>query len=103
MTDLDAFEERAAIMELDGGLSRFRAETLAAQAQGKQRREMLDAVSARNLAGTRDRGSEVDGQHGHALPAVQRASEEEARALPQRDVQAGRGAVDVPPLRMEGR
>ena len=32
--DIDAFEERAAIMEYDGGLSRLEAENRAAQAQG---------------------------------------------------------------------
>ena len=32
--DLDAFEERAAIMEYDGGLTRDQAERLAAEAQG---------------------------------------------------------------------
>ncbi len=32
--DIDAFEERAAIMEYDGGLSRSGAEDRAAQAQG---------------------------------------------------------------------
>lgn len=32
--DIDAFEERAAIAEHDGGLSRRRAEDLAARAQG---------------------------------------------------------------------
>lgn len=32
MFDREAFEERAAIMEFDGGLSRFEAETLAARA-----------------------------------------------------------------------
>jgi len=32
--DIEAFEERAAIIEYDGGLSRSRAEDLAAQAQG---------------------------------------------------------------------
>ncbi|MCG6560785.1 hypothetical protein MB818_21505 [Ruegeria sp. 1NDH52C] len=32
--DIDAFEERAAIAEYDGGLSRHEAENLAAQAQG---------------------------------------------------------------------
>lgn len=47
MTDLDQFEERAAIMEFDGGMTRFRAETLAAQAQGKQRREVLDEIGKR--------------------------------------------------------
>lgn len=32
--DIDAFEERAAVMEYDGGLSRSEAEDLAAKAQG---------------------------------------------------------------------
>ena len=32
--DIDAFEERAAIIQHDGGLSRARAEDVAAQAQG---------------------------------------------------------------------
>ena len=32
--DIDAFEERAAIAQYDGGLSRRTAEDLAAQAQG---------------------------------------------------------------------
>jgi hypothetical protein len=32
--DIDAFEERAAIAEYDGGLSRSRAEDLAARGQG---------------------------------------------------------------------
>ena len=45
--DLDAFEERAAIAEFDGGLSRFQAETLAAQAQGFERWEAIGAISKR--------------------------------------------------------
>ena len=32
--DIDAFEERAAIIQYDGGLSRSMAEKIAAQAQG---------------------------------------------------------------------
>lgn len=32
--DIEAFEERAAIIEYDGGLSRSKAEDLAAQGQG---------------------------------------------------------------------
>lgn len=35
--DIDAFEERAAIVEHDGGLSRLKAEDVAAQAQGFNR------------------------------------------------------------------
>ncbi|MDG3039682.1 hypothetical protein [Roseicyclus marinus] len=34
LPDIDAFEERAAIAEYDGGLSREEAEDLAARAQG---------------------------------------------------------------------
>lgn len=37
--DIDAFEERAAIAEFDGGLTRFEAEDLAAQIQGFRDRE----------------------------------------------------------------
>ena len=37
--DIEAFEERAAIAEYDGGLTRQDAEDLAAQAQGLQDRE----------------------------------------------------------------
>lgn len=44
MFDRDAFEERAAIAEFDGGLSRFEAETLAAKAQGLTRWQALKLV-----------------------------------------------------------
>ena len=37
--DIESFEERAAIAEYDGGLTRQDAEDLAAQAQGFQDRE----------------------------------------------------------------
>lgn len=40
--DLDAWHERAAIMEFDAGMSRFAAETAAAKAQGKTRWEVLE-------------------------------------------------------------
>ncbi|MEO0621306.1 MAG: hypothetical protein AAFU49_09590 [Pseudomonadota bacterium] len=52
MPDLDAFEERAAIAEHDGGLSRAEAETFAAQEQGFETPAGL--VSAA-VAGWRDR------------------------------------------------
>lgn len=49
--DIDAFEERAAIIEFDGGLSRFEAETLAAQAQGVSRWQALEIIRC-NQQGT---------------------------------------------------
>lgn len=39
--DLDAFVERAAIKEYCGGMSRFQAETEAAEAQGFKRWEAI--------------------------------------------------------------
>jgi len=54
MTDIDAFEERAAIMEFDGGLTRFKAETLAAETQGKKRWEVINEIRNRDTARQRD-------------------------------------------------
>ena len=52
--DIDAFEERAAIVEYDGGLSRSRAEDIAALAQGFRDAEhywqvLADYVISRKL------------------------------------------------------
>lgn len=62
MIDIEAWAERAAIMEYDGGLSRFKAETLAAEAQGKRRFEVIDEIRKRNSARQRNHGSAVAGQ-----------------------------------------
>lgn len=41
MIDLDKYEERAAIMQFDGGLTQFAAETAAAKEQGHTRYEVI--------------------------------------------------------------
>lgn len=46
--DRDAWEERAAIMEFDGGLSREDAERLAAQAQGFQIKDVWRWIEVRD-------------------------------------------------------
>jgi hypothetical protein len=60
MTDFDAMDERAAIMEYDGGMTRFEAETAAAAEHGLTRWQMMkglaDANSKRNTAQTPDHG-----------------------------------------------
>ena len=76
MIDVDAFIERAAIMEYDGGLSRFRAETLAAQAQGAQRREALDEIGQRNSQGQRNLGEAGKRDDANDVSAMQRAPQE---------------------------
>lgn len=55
LTDLDKFEERAAIMEYEGGLSRYQAETAAAKEQGKKRWEVLHEIERRNS----ERGGDI--------------------------------------------
>lgn len=85
--DLDAFEERAAIMEFDGGMSRFNAETMAAKRQGLQRREVMDAIGKRNSAQARDHREAMERHGAGDLPGVQPASEEQARPVPECDVQ----------------
>ncbi|MBO9398751.1 hypothetical protein J7400_18925 [Shimia sp. R9_2] len=88
MIDLDAFEERAAIMEFDGGLSRFRAETLAAQAQGKRRDEVINEIRKRNSLRQRDHGSEMAGQQRpNHMPGMQPTQAQEDRPVSERHTQ----------------
>jgi len=70
--DLDAFEERAAIMQYDGGMSRYQAETEAARAQGKTRWEVLEyAKRIGNPASGGDHG-QADARNGSdAMSAMQ--------------------------------
>ncbi|WP_170411287.1 hypothetical protein [Ruegeria arenilitoris] len=76
--DQDSFEERAAIMEYLGELSRFRAETLAAAAQGLTRWETLSHVASRVVEQARDQRSALAQQTGQgAMPEVQPAPAEE--------------------------
>ena len=52
--DKDAFVERSAIQEFDGGMSRFHAETAAAKAQGMERWEAIGKITKRIVDGCRD-------------------------------------------------
>lgn len=70
--DPDAFEERAAIMEYDGGLSRFQAETLAAKAQGVKRWEALGHVANRVVEQARNNREAMAQRAGKdAMPGMQ--------------------------------
>lgn len=82
MLDLDQFEERAAIMEFDGSLSRFAAESAAAREQGLERWEVRDAISKRHFEKTRDQRQGAERDAAHDLPGMQRPSAQEARSLP---------------------
>lgn len=107
MFDLDQFNERAAIMEFDGGLTRFAAETAAAAAQGLSRWQAMEAQKHANSIGhsgaARDHRPADAGHAAHHMPGVQRGAEEQKGSVSERVVPAGRGGVDVLALQLEGR
>jgi hypothetical protein len=100
MADFDAFAERAAILEFSAGMTRFQAETTAAQAQGMTRWQALKGlqayeqeISARNSQRGGDLGKAAFGNGSDNLPGVQSASQEQERPVSVGDVQAGRDRV----------
>lgn len=105
MIDVDQFLERAAIIEFDGGMSRYQAETEAAKAQGVPRWQALKAVHDANIGGNTlhcgDRGQAHVRDGSGAMPRMQPTQAQQVRPLPERDVHAGRGGGALPSLRME--
>lgn len=91
MIDVDAFLERAAIMEFDGKLSRYQAEVEASKLQGVSRWQAMKAVDDAKRMGNSPEArdfSQADKRHGaNAVPGVQPDTQEQARSVPQRDVQ----------------
>lgn len=101
--DAEAFAERAAIMEFDGGLSRWEAETQAAKAQGLTRWEAINhAKRIGNPAPARHHRAAVVGNGQGDMPAMQPATAQQGGHLPERDIQPGGGAVALLALRMVG-
>ena len=87
MLNLDAFEERAAIIEFCGGQSRFAAETAAAAEQGFKRHEALNAIRDGHTSQARDNRSPATGRAADDVPAMQPAPQEADGPLPSRWVQ----------------
>jgi hypothetical protein len=107
MIDVDLFLERAAVMEFDGGLSRYQAETEAAKAQGVPRWQALKAVHDANIGGN----SRLGGDRGQAhvrdgsgdLSRMQPTQAEQDGSVSERDLHDGRRGGALPSLRMEVR
>ena len=106
--DIDQFEERASIFEFCAGMSRFDAETIAAQAQGVARWQALKIV--KDATDANGRGSAggyghpahaLDGQR-DALPMsrVQPVAQEKDGSMLERQPQAGRDRGALLSLRM---
>ena len=107
----DQFTERAAIHEYDAGMSRFDAETAAAQEQGVPRWQALQLVKEHEDANGRGLAGAV-GHQAHAmggkrdaddLSRVQRQPQEEARPLPVGQPKARRDRGVLLALQMDER
>lgn len=103
MIDLDAWEERAAIMECGGGLTRFRAETEAARQQGYARWEAMNALGSGDTDAAGDQGAARNGHQPDNLPGMQPGAEEADGTVPFRNGAAGRRGLVLPSLRISGR
>ena len=108
MIDLEAFIERAAIIEFCGGLSRFRAETIAAEAQGATRWQALREVQNAKRNGNLEVGGDCRPQMAWEqrpddMPAMQPRAEEEIRPMPKCDEAGGRDGLELLALRPCGR
>lgn len=106
MFDADTFEERAAIMEFEGGLSRFEAETLAAKAQGLTRWQAIkEAKNANGIRNSEQGGDHCQAMDGgplkDAMPAMQPQQDQENGPMLERDEEARRDRVDLLALQLE--
>ena len=98
--DVEAWEERSAIMEFCGGMTRFQAETEAAKAQGRQRHEFIASKRGRDFAGRGHQRSAVARQQRQDdVPGMQRGAAEEDRPLSERDEAIGRRGLVLSSLR----
>ena len=91
--DIEAYEERAAIMEFDGGMSRFEAETAAAKAQGLNRWEAVNEIRKRDTKRTRDHGQAAAREPADNVSGVQQHATQENGPLPIGHVSTGWGAM----------
>lgn len=103
---LDLWTERAAIMEFDGGMNRFEAETRAAECYGVTRKEMLKEAANADRHG-------LTGGHGHSaspldgkrdadgLSRMQPTPEKENGPMPERQSEAGRDRGELLALRLD--
>ncbi len=103
MMDIERFEDRAAWLEYCDGMSRFAAETEAARRQGLKRWEAIDEIRRRDSEGSGDQRQADARDAADDMPGMQRGTEEETRSVPERDVQAGRGGLELLALRTRRR
>ena len=99
--DMDVWCERAAIMQFDGGLSRYEAEVRAAVRQGKKRWEFINENNKRNSPRGGHNCSQSVGDTAHGLPGMQSHPQEKERQMPCCDIQPRTNPVVLPSLQSQ--
>jgi hypothetical protein len=99
--DPDAFQERAAIMEYDAGMTRFQAETQAARAQGVHRWEAIGAIARRAVEAARHNRAVAGQSRADNVPGMQRQPKEENGPVPECEPNAGWHRVELLSLRAQ--
>ena len=91
--DIERFHELAGFFEYDEGMTRFRAEELAAHRLGVQRWEAINAISKRNSQCGGDIRQAPSRDAANAMPVMQSAPSEQGGQVLVGHVSDGRGDV----------
>ena len=100
MMDIFEFEERAAIIEFDGGRTRFAAETIAATFQYEERWRFMNEINKRNSQQASNPCQASTGNTANDLSGMQPCKAKQEGPMSFGNLQTGRSASDVPSLRM---
>lgn len=101
MIDRDQFEERAAILEYEAGMTRFDAETKAARAQGVNRWEAIGAIAGRVVEAARNNRALAGQSRADDVPGMQRQPQEESGPVPECEQNAGWHRLELLALRTQ--
>lgn len=82
MIDLHDWEERSAIREYCGGMTRFEAETETSKELGVNRWEVRHAITRRDFKQAPDKGEKAARDNKSDLPELQPHSQKQERHMP---------------------
>lgn len=93
--DIERFHELAGFFEFDEGMTRFQAETHAAERIGCKRHEAINEIRKRNSQGGGNNRQAPARQPEGDMSRMQPASKKETGFVSERFIPAGRGSVEL--------
>lgn len=95
MIDLHDWEERSAIREYCGGMTRFEAETETSKEFGVNRWEVRHAITRRDFKQAPDTGEQTAGDNANNLSEMLTHSQKQERQMPIGDVPTRRDSLEM--------